>query len=207
MESGKISSLTATESHTEITSPEYARLNSQTGGGAWCHPSIHPNNFDQFYQIELPDIAEIGSIGLQGRHRGLEGVEKARINVSLTGDDWFDAGIIGGSNKDNSEMVIIHEIDPIHAKFVRFIPISSVITPVCVRLELYGQGFRYDFHDLWAKNIEIIHFSKPLKDVTEKIHFQVMNFLVCHQEELKKEASLWITRALDVLLMGILIST
>ena len=143
MESGEISSLTATESHTKITSPEYARLNSQSGGGAWCHPSIHPNNFDQFYQIELPDIAEIRSIGLQGRHRGLEGVEKARINVSLTGDDWFDAGIIGGSNKANSEMVIIHEIDPIHAKFIRFIPVSSVITPVCVRLELYGKGFKY----------------------------------------------------------------
>ena len=143
MESGQISILSATESHTEITSPKYARLNSQIGGGAWCHPSIHPNNFDQFYQIELPDIGEIRSIGLQGRHKGLEGVEKAKINVSLTGEEWFDAGIIGGSNIDNPEMVIIHEIESIHAKFVRFIPVSSVITPVCLRLELYGQGLKY----------------------------------------------------------------
>ena len=142
MESGKIAILSATKSHTKITSPEYARLNSQIGGGAWCHPSIHPNDFDQFYQIELPDIGEIRSIGLQGRHRGLEGVEKAKINVSLTGEEWFDAGIIGGSNKDNPEMVVIHEVDPIHAKFVRFIPVSSVITPVCVRLELYGEGLK-----------------------------------------------------------------
>ena len=143
MESGKIAILSATKSHTKITSPEYARLNSQIGGGAWCHPSIHPNDFDQFYQIELPHIGEIRSIGLQGRHRGLEGVEKAKLNVSLTGEEWFDAGIIGGSNKDNPEMVVIHEVDPIHAKFVRFIPVSSVITPVCLRLELYGQGLKY----------------------------------------------------------------
>ena len=142
MESGKISILSATKSHTEITSPEYAKLNTQIGGGAWCHPSIHPKQLEQYYQIELPDIGEIRLIGLQGRHKGLEGIEKARINVSLTGDHWFDAGIIGGTNKDNPEMVVVHEIDPIHAKFVRIIPVSTVITPVCLRLELYGQGFK-----------------------------------------------------------------
>ena len=142
MESGKISILSATESHTKITSPEYARLNSQIGGGAWCHPSVHPNQFEQFYQIQLPDISEIRSIGLQGRHKGLEGIEKAKINVSLAGNYWFDAGIIGGTNKENPEMVIIHEIEPIHAKFVRIIPVTTVITPVCIRMELYGHGFR-----------------------------------------------------------------
>ena len=184
MESGKISTLSATKIHTRITSPEYARLNSQIGGGAWCHPSIHPNDLNQFYQIELPDIGEIRSIGLQGRHRGLEGVEKAKINVSLTGEEWFEAGIIGGSNKDNPEMVVIHEVDPIHAKFVRFIPVSSVITPVCARLELYGEGLK--IFTIFRKYSNYL-VLKPFKDVIEKIHFQAINFLVCHQEEWKNE--------------------
>ena len=55
MESGKIKdeSISATDSHAASSSPHHARLNSKSGAGAWCHPSIDRTTRNEYLQVNL----------------------------------------------------------------------------------------------------------------------------------------------------------
>ena len=55
MESGKIrdESISATDYHAASSSPQHARLNSKSGAGAWCHPSIGRTTRNEYLQVNL----------------------------------------------------------------------------------------------------------------------------------------------------------
>ena len=52
-ENGKIpdSHFSASRSHAEVASPVFARLNGKNGAGAWCHPTVWPEDLNEYLQV------------------------------------------------------------------------------------------------------------------------------------------------------------
>ena len=125
--------LSASDAHTEITSADYGRLNTKTGGGAWCIGQVAAGDTDQYLQIDLGKRARIDGFQLQGRHNGTEGVEKVIISVWREGT-WLKVDEIEGTTGETE----LYKIDPIMAKSFRLTPVTSRSRPVCMRVEALG---------------------------------------------------------------------
>lgn len=126
--------LSASDSHTAITSANYARLNNESGGGAWCIGTVLAGDQSQYLQIDLGGRARIDGLLLQGRFNGTEGVDKLLISV-LRDDQWLIVDEVGGTTVDNMEE---YAIEPIVASSVRLHPVTDRSKPVCMRVELVG---------------------------------------------------------------------
>ena len=132
VESDESVKLSASDSHTEITSANYGRLNTQTGGGAWCIGVVTPGDRNQYLQIDLGRTARIEGIIVQGRFNGTEGAEK--LAISVLRDEWLTIDEIGGTSEGTEN----YTIDPIVARVIRLHPLTSRSRPVCLRVELVG---------------------------------------------------------------------
>ena len=126
--------LSASDSHTAITSAKYARLNNESGGGAWCIGTVLAGDQSQYLEIDLGGRARIEGLLLQGRFNGTEGVDKLLISVLREGQ-WLIVDEVGGTSVMNTEE---YAIEPIIASSVRLHPVTNRSKPVCMRVELVG---------------------------------------------------------------------
>lgn len=69
--------------------PEYGRLNTAIGGGAWC---ARDSNTTQYFQVDLREVHKVTNIVLQGKYSRLSEeqgwVTKFSITHSLDGVVW-----------------------------------------------------------------------------------------------------------------------
>ncbi|XP_043967825.1 discoidin domain-containing receptor 2-like isoform X2 [Gambusia affinis] len=148
MEDGRIpdQDLTASSRWYETTGPQYARLNSEDGDGAWCPEGQLEPSDSQYLQIDLRRLAFLTLVGTQGRYaRGLgkEFAAAYRLNYSRDGQLWkawknrLGKEVLEG-NKDTYGVFSNDLKPPIIARYVRVIPVTRLSTTVCMRVELYG---------------------------------------------------------------------
>ncbi|CAG5108711.1 Oidioi.mRNA.OKI2018_I69.chr1.g3920.t1.cds [Oikopleura dioica] len=136
----------ASKSHADSAAAHYARLNNEDGAGAWCHPTISPEDLNEYLQIELLSIARITRIALQGRPSGSERAETVFLNVSLDGEHWSQHPDVFTVASDDD----IIELSPsISGKFLRIIPRTDKGKPVCIRTEVIG-CYRDDFFESYS---------------------------------------------------------
>uniref|UniRef100_A0A3B5MNC3 receptor protein-tyrosine kinase n=1 Tax=Xiphophorus couchianus TaxID=32473 RepID=A0A3B5MNC3_9TELE len=147
MEDGRIpdQDLTASSRWYETTGPQYARLNSEDGDGAWCPKGQLEPLDSQFLQIDLRRLTFLTLFGTQGRYaRGLgkEFAAAYRLNYSRDGQLWKSwKNRLGKEVRDPNNTYGIFSNDlkpPIIARYVRVIPVTRLSTTVCMRVELYG---------------------------------------------------------------------
>uniref|UniRef100_A0A3B3TNJ5 receptor protein-tyrosine kinase n=1 Tax=Poecilia latipinna TaxID=48699 RepID=A0A3B3TNJ5_9TELE len=148
MEDGRIPNedLTASSRWYETTGPQYARLNSEDGDGAWCPEGQLEPSDSQYLQIDLRRLTFLTLFGTQGRYaRGLgkEFATHYRLNYSRDGQLWkswknrLGKEVLDG-NKDTYGIFSNDLKPPIIARFVRVIPVTRLSSTVCMRVELYG---------------------------------------------------------------------
>uniref|UniRef100_A0A3B5QAQ0 receptor protein-tyrosine kinase n=1 Tax=Xiphophorus maculatus TaxID=8083 RepID=A0A3B5QAQ0_XIPMA len=147
MEDGRIpdQDLTASSRWYETTGPQYARLNSEDGDGAWCPKGQLEPSDSQFLQIDLRRLTFLTLFGTQGRYaRGLgkEFAAAYRLNYSRDGQLWKSwKNRLGKEVRDPNNTYGVFSNDlkpPIIARYVRVIPVTRLSTTVCMRVELYG---------------------------------------------------------------------
>ncbi|KAM4746242.1 discoidin domain-containing receptor 2 isoform 2-T2 [Anableps anableps] len=148
MEDGRIpdEDLTASSRWYETTGPQYARLNSEDGDGAWCPKGQLEPSDSQYLQIDLRRLTFLTLFGTQGRYARGRGKEFARayhLNYSRDGQLWkswknrLGKEVLEG-NKDTYGVFSNDLKPPIIARYVRVIPVTRLSTTVCMRVELYG---------------------------------------------------------------------
>ncbi|RWS16002.1 discoidin domain-containing receptor 2-like protein [Dinothrombium tinctorium] len=157
MESGAIgdSSLVASSSYNEQSvGPQYARLNQDVSGGAWCplQQLYITNSGSEWIQVNLTDRYVITAVATQGRFGnglGVEYVEEYWIEYSRdAGNTWRKWKNRKGShilkgNSDTYSMVMNElELPIVGANAVRLVPFSQHFRTVCLRFELYGCHYK-----------------------------------------------------------------
>ncbi|KAL2091825.1 hypothetical protein ACEWY4_011623 [Coilia grayii] len=148
MEDGRIKDddITASSQWYDTTGPQYARLNREEGDGAWCPAGpLEPTDV-QYLQLDLRQLTFLTVVGTQGRYARSSGNEFARmyrIDYSRDGHHWISwKNRLGNKvmkGNDNAYTSVIKDLHPpIVARYLRVIPVTTVSTTVCMRVELYG---------------------------------------------------------------------
>ncbi|XP_059055156.1 discoidin domain-containing receptor 2-like isoform X2 [Achroia grisella] len=150
MESGLIpdKDLSASSSFNDgNVGPQNGRLNQELKGGAWCPKPQITTESSEWLEIDLHNIHVITATGSQGRFGNGQGQEYAEAYVleywrpklakwvryrSADGQEILPGNTNTYLEKKN------HLEPPIWASKIRFIPHSSHLRTVCMRVELYG---------------------------------------------------------------------
>ncbi|XP_078360937.1 uncharacterized protein LOC144645292 [Oculina patagonica] len=143
MESGVIADnqLTSSSEQGPEYGAQYSRLNSQSGGGAWCAGSCDSS---EYLQIDLGQVYLISELDVQSKHDesgNTTSVLSFYFEYSADGASWvyYTANAANklflGSPLRN--LAVRHKLlFPVFARFVRFRP-KTCIGMACMRVELY----------------------------------------------------------------------
>ncbi|CAD5227436.1 unnamed protein product [Bursaphelenchus okinawaensis] len=148
------------------TGPQHARLNSESGSGAWCPLSQINASSHEWIQIDLGQDYIIMAVETQGRDdkgRGREYplgymIEYWRPSLGKWAR-YHDANgveIVAG-NEDTKHGVRRQLQSGVVASLIRIIPVSEFTRTVCLRFELYGCAFKED----------ITSYSAPIAGMPE----------------------------------------
>uniref|UniRef100_A0ABD2WJD2 Discoidin domain-containing receptor 2 n=1 Tax=Trichogramma kaykai TaxID=54128 RepID=A0ABD2WJD2_9HYME len=149
MESGEIldEDITASSFYDPSLGPKHARLRKEKGGGAWCPKNMITNEPKEYLEVNLREPRALTATRTQGRYGGGHGVEYTEeyfIEYWRQGfDEWrrwknrLGVDLLVGNDNPQTEKEQIFD-PPLVASKVRFIPYTSHIRIVCMRVELYG---------------------------------------------------------------------
>lgn len=179
MESGRIrdEQLSASSAFDPLsTGPAQARLNIESGSGAWC-PLVQINaTSHEWIQVELREDTLITAIRTQGRWdkgRGLEFPAAYMLEYwreSLGRWARYKNGhgneIIQG-NSDTQTAVLRLLDGGIVAKLLRLIPVSESIRTVCLRFEVYGCA---------AGKEALVSYSAPSGAVVDQLDMRDLSY-------------------------------
>ncbi|XP_078361523.1 uncharacterized protein LOC144645865 [Oculina patagonica] len=145
MESGVIADnqLTSSSEKGVEYGAQYSRLNSRSGGGAWCAVSCDSS---EYLQIDLGQVYLIFELKVQSKHDESENTNSVLsfyFEFSADGASWeyYKANaaskLFVGSPLRN--LAVRHKLlFPVHAQFVRFRPQTDACTNMaCMRVELF----------------------------------------------------------------------
>ncbi|XP_058790523.1 discoidin domain-containing receptor 2 isoform X2 [Phymastichus coffea] len=149
MESGEIpdEDITASSMYDPTLGPKHARLRKDRGGGAWCPKNMITKEGKEYLEINLRKpkvLTETRTQGRFGNGHGVEYTEEYYIEYWRTGfTEWRRWKNRRGMDllvgNDNPQTEKEQSFDPpIVATKIRFIPYTSHIRIVCMRVELYG---------------------------------------------------------------------
>ncbi|XP_078361522.1 venom prothrombin activator pseutarin-C non-catalytic subunit-like [Oculina patagonica] len=206
MESGVITDnqLTSSSQQGPEYSAQYSRLNSQSGGGAWCAVSCDSS---EYLQIDLGQVYLIFELEVQSKHDESESTNSVLsfyFEYSTDGASWVYY-TANGANKlfvgsPLRNLAVRHKLlFPVHAQFVRFRPQTDACTNMaCMRVELFwypdsdggspailGRSFLLEefTNTMFVCNTEVKKFERPCKGSTDggetwhDLHQNVLNVL------------------------------
>ncbi|XP_018375817.1 PREDICTED: discoidin domain-containing receptor 2-like isoform X1 [Trachymyrmex cornetzi] len=149
MESGEIpdEDISASSMYDPSLGPKHARLRQDRGGGAWCPRNMVTKEGKEYLEVNLHTPRLLTSTKTQGRFgngNGVEYTEEYFVEYWRPGfNKWVrwrnrrGIELLVGNNNPYSEEEQI--FDPaIIATKIRFIPYTSHMRTVCMRVELYG---------------------------------------------------------------------
>ncbi|XP_076622324.1 discoidin domain-containing receptor 2 [Colletes latitarsis] len=149
MENGEIPNedISASSMYDPSLGPKHARLRQDKGGGAWCPKNMVTKEGKEYLEVNLHSPRVLTSTRTQGRFgngHGVEYTEEYFVEYWRPGfNKWVrwrnrrGMELLAGNNNPYTEEEQI--FDPaIVATKVRFIPYTSHMRMVCIRLELYG---------------------------------------------------------------------
>ncbi|CAD5113420.1 DgyrCDS2589 [Dimorphilus gyrociliatus] len=149
MGSGKITDgqIKASSYYSPPVKPQFARLNAEREGGAWCPRIEVDKDSFEWLQIDFTELNAITATATQGRHykgHGQEFTNSFYLQYRrLSSESWKNYTNERGQKllKGNSDVYSINKNflhPPIIARSVRFVPFSNERRVVCMRVELYG---------------------------------------------------------------------
>ncbi|KAG6799540.1 discoidin domain-containing receptor 2 [Apis mellifera caucasica] len=149
MENGEIpdEDISASSMYDPSLGPKHARLRQDKGGGAWCPKNMVTKEGKEYLEVNLHSPRILTSTRTQGRFgngHGVEYTEEYFVEYWRPGfNKWVrwrnrrGMELLAGNNNPYSEKEQL--FDPaIVATKVRFIPYTSHMRMVCIRVELYG---------------------------------------------------------------------
>uniref|UniRef100_A0AAR5Q608 F5/8 type C domain-containing protein n=1 Tax=Dendroctonus ponderosae TaxID=77166 RepID=A0AAR5Q608_DENPD len=127
--------------------PHHGRVRTETNGGAWCPATQATPDTNEFIEVDLKTVHMITATETQGRFGNGQGVEFAEAYMlefyRPRLQKWKryrtkanEEEIKGNINTYLESKTILDP--PIWASKVRFLPYSSHMRTVCMRVELYG---------------------------------------------------------------------
>ncbi|XP_045034749.1 discoidin domain-containing receptor tyrosine kinase B isoform X1 [Daphnia magna] len=171
LESGYIkdAAITASSSYdASNVGPQFARLNKDKNGGAWCPKQQVMRGVKEWIEIDLKAMHAISAIQTQGRFgngQGQEYVEHFKIEYWRPGmERWVryrnQTGLEIFAGNTNTYMVTSNDLNPvILATKIRIVPHSIHRRTVCLRLELSGCQFEAG----------VVSYSAPQGDVFRSV--------------------------------------
>ncbi|XP_052224230.1 discoidin domain-containing receptor 2-like [Dreissena polymorpha] len=150
MQSGAIpdSAITASSSFDDDTvGPKFARIRTETMGGAWCPKPMISQNSYEYLQIDLGKLSVVTMVEIQGRFgngQGQEYTEQFLLEYQREDmGEWMRFRDKQGTElfkgNENTYLTEMREVTPpIIGRRVRFIPYSKTLRTVCMRVEIYG---------------------------------------------------------------------
>ncbi|KAL3078992.1 hypothetical protein niasHS_014774 [Heterodera schachtii] len=154
MESGRIrdEQLSVSSSFDSLsTGPANARLNSESGSGAWCPQNQINATSHEWIQVELGEEYVITGVRTQGRWDKGRGKEYAQgymveywresLNRWARYKDAHGNEIIR-ANSDTQNSILRLLDGAIVARSVRLVPVSESVRTVCLRFELFGCEYK-----------------------------------------------------------------
>ncbi|XP_076649436.1 discoidin domain-containing receptor 2 [Halictus rubicundus] len=149
MENGEIpdEDISASSMYDPSLGPKHARLRQDKGGGAWCPKNMVTKEGREYLEVNLHSPRVLTSTKTQGRFgngHGVEYTEEYFVEYWRPGfNKWVrwrnrrGMELLAGNNNPYTEKEQV--FDPaIVATKVRFIPYTSHMRMVCIRVELYG---------------------------------------------------------------------
>ncbi|XP_034183281.2 discoidin domain-containing receptor 2 [Osmia lignaria lignaria] len=149
MENGEIpdEDISASSMYDPSLGPKHARLRQDKGGGAWCPKNMVTKEGKEYLEVNLHNPRILTSTKTQGRFgngHGVEYTEEYFVEYWRPGfNKWVrwrnrrGMELLAGNNNPYSEKEQV--FDPaIVATKIRFIPYTSHMRMVCIRVELYG---------------------------------------------------------------------
>ncbi|XP_029040646.1 discoidin domain-containing receptor 2-like [Osmia bicornis bicornis] len=162
MENGEIpdEDISASSMYDPSLGPKHARLRQDKGGGAWCPKNMVTKEGKEYLEVNLHNPRILTSTKTQGRFgngHGVEYTEEYFVEYWRPGfNKWVrwrnrrGMELLAGNNNPYSEKEQV--FDPaIVATKIRFIPYTSHMRMVCIRVELYGC--------LWTEGL--VSYSMP----------------------------------------------
>ncbi|XP_046467696.1 discoidin domain-containing receptor 2 isoform X1 [Neodiprion pinetum] len=149
MENGEIpdDDITASSMYDPSLGPKHARLRQDKGGGAWCPRNMVTKEGKEYLEINLHTTRVLTSARTQGRFgngHGVEYTEEYFVEYWRNGftkwTRWRNRrgmDLLVGNNNPYTEKEQTFD-PPIVATRIRFIPYTSHMRIVCMRVELYG---------------------------------------------------------------------
>ncbi|XP_066592501.1 discoidin domain-containing receptor 2 isoform X2 [Prorops nasuta] len=194
MESGEISDedISASSMYDPSLGPKHARLRRNEGGGAWCPKNVLTKDRNEYLEVNLHSPRILTAARTQGRYgngNGVEYTEEYYVEYWRPGfNKWVrwknrqGMDLLAGNHNARSEAEQI--FDPaIVATKIRFIPYTSHIRMVCMRVELYGcpwtgyewVGWKNETRNDTGRPVEIIFEFDYLRNFTA-MHLHMNNF-------------------------------
>ncbi|XP_031776700.1 discoidin domain-containing receptor 2 isoform X2 [Nasonia vitripennis] len=149
MQSGEIpdEDITASSFYDPSLGPKHARLHNNNGGGAWCPKDMVTKEPKEYLEVNLRSPRVITSTRTQGRYgngHGVEYTEEYYIEYWRPGfSEWRrwknrrGMDLLVGNDNPKTEKEQVFD-PPVVATKIRFIPYTSHIRIICMRVELYG---------------------------------------------------------------------
>jgi len=144
LESGLLpdSQLSASSSYSSSVSPQMGRLNSVTGGGAWCPAKVVNNKSREWLEVDLGSKQTVTGVITQGRwDRGLgqEFAQHVMLQYWVEEEgEWQSLDGRREANKDTFTPVVIALNTLVRTNRVRIVPVSHHPRTVCLRMEVCG---------------------------------------------------------------------
>jgi len=120
--------------------PDYGRLHSGLGTGAWCAEKQDKN---QYLQVNLVENFIIAGVATQGQKHFDGWVTSYSVSYSVNHQMWDEYPVDGRSktlftgNKDRNTTVLHLFSTPVVARYVRFLP-ETWSGKICMRVQIYG---------------------------------------------------------------------
>ncbi|XP_024936410.1 discoidin domain-containing receptor 2 isoform X2 [Cephus cinctus] len=149
METGEIpdEDISASSMYDPSLGPKHARLRQDKGGGAWCPKKMVTSEGKEYLEVNLHNPRVLTSTRTQGRFgngNGVEYTEEYFVEYWRPGfNKWVrwrnrrGMDLLVGNNSPYTEKEQVFD-PPIVATKIRFIPYTSHVRTVCMRVELYG---------------------------------------------------------------------
>nr|XP_012232538.1 PREDICTED: discoidin domain-containing receptor 2-like isoform X3 [Linepithema humile] len=149
MESGEIpdEDISASSMYDPSLGPKHARLRQDKGGGAWCPRNMVTKEGKEYLEVNLHSPRLLTSTKTQGRFGNGHGVEyteeyfveywRPGFNKWVRWRNRHGMELLVGNNNPYTEKEQIFDPAVIATK-IRFIPYTSHMRIVCMRVELYG---------------------------------------------------------------------
>ncbi|XP_053381062.1 discoidin domain-containing receptor 2-like isoform X2 [Mercenaria mercenaria] len=140
--------ITASSSFDDDTvGPKFARIRTETMGGAWCPKPMIDQYSYEYLQIDLGKLCVVTMVEMQGRFgngQGQEYTEQFLLEYQREdGGEWMrfrnKLGEELFNGNENTYLTELREVSPpIIGRRIRFIPYSKTMRTVCMRVEIYG---------------------------------------------------------------------